>query len=231
MAAAHHAVATIAATESDAIIEGEGIDVRHGWASFRSPTRLEVDGAPVSGSRFVIATGAGPAVPPIPGLADLDYLTNETVFDLGDSVLCHLDGTRAVRQVVVQIGMQVVMVARRNHLHVGTIRRVWLSEEHQRLRTSNTLGGSLAPDGFQHVCVRSRPRGAGARSSWASPCNPEVRDPMLANVADVDAGPCAPTHTRRPGRMSNSPSVSCLRRGVVGTRMRPVECPARHHRR
>ncbi len=40
LAGAHRAVAAIATTESDAIIESEGIDVRHGWASFRSPTRL-----------------------------------------------------------------------------------------------------------------------------------------------------------------------------------------------
>ncbi|MGH9286417.1 MAG: dihydrolipoyl dehydrogenase family protein, partial [Acidimicrobiales bacterium] len=32
--------------------------------------------------RIIIATGATPAVPPIEGLADLDYLTNENVFEL-----------------------------------------------------------------------------------------------------------------------------------------------------
>jgi pyruvate/2-oxoglutarate dehydrogenase complex dihydrolipoamide dehydrogenase (E3) component len=30
----------------------------------------------------VIATGASPAVPPIPGLPETPYLTNETIFDL-----------------------------------------------------------------------------------------------------------------------------------------------------
>ena len=32
--------------------------------------------------RFVIATGSSPAVPDVPGLADVPYLTNETIFDL-----------------------------------------------------------------------------------------------------------------------------------------------------
>ena len=32
--------------------------------------------------RFVIATGSSPLVPPIPGLDNVGYLTNETVFDL-----------------------------------------------------------------------------------------------------------------------------------------------------
>ncbi len=31
--------------------------------------------------RFVIATGSSPMVPPIPGLDEVDYLTNETLFD------------------------------------------------------------------------------------------------------------------------------------------------------
>ena len=46
-------------------------------APSRSATSIEI-----RARRFVIATGSPPAVPPIPGLADTPYLTNETVFDL-----------------------------------------------------------------------------------------------------------------------------------------------------
>ena len=35
--------------------------------------------------RFVIATGARPAIPPIPGLDSVDFLTYETVWDLPDA--------------------------------------------------------------------------------------------------------------------------------------------------
>jgi pyruvate/2-oxoglutarate dehydrogenase complex dihydrolipoamide dehydrogenase (E3) component len=52
-----------------------------GRARFVAPGRIEVDGRPVTGRRFVIATGAAPLVPPIPGLGKVTYLTNETVFD------------------------------------------------------------------------------------------------------------------------------------------------------
>ena len=38
----------------------------------------------IKARRFVIATGSSPALPPIPGLAETPYLTNETVFDLTD---------------------------------------------------------------------------------------------------------------------------------------------------
>jgi pyruvate/2-oxoglutarate dehydrogenase complex dihydrolipoamide dehydrogenase (E3) component len=36
----------------------------------------------VKARRFVIATGSSPAIPPIPGLNEVRYLTNETIFDL-----------------------------------------------------------------------------------------------------------------------------------------------------
>jgi len=78
------AIATIAATETADTLRGEGIDVILGRARFTAPGRLRVDGQLVTGRRFVIATGAAPLVPPIPGLADVGYLTNETVFDLAD---------------------------------------------------------------------------------------------------------------------------------------------------
>jgi pyruvate/2-oxoglutarate dehydrogenase complex dihydrolipoamide dehydrogenase (E3) component/uncharacterized membrane protein YdjX (TVP38/TMEM64 family) len=57
-----------------------GIDVYVGEARFTSPTTIEVDGRTLEFSRAVVATGARAAAPPIPGLADVDYLTNETVF-------------------------------------------------------------------------------------------------------------------------------------------------------
>jgi pyruvate/2-oxoglutarate dehydrogenase complex dihydrolipoamide dehydrogenase (E3) component/uncharacterized membrane protein YdjX (TVP38/TMEM64 family) len=57
-----------------------GIDVYIGEARFTGPTTVEVDGRTLEFSKAVVATGARAAAPPIPGLADVDYLTNETVF-------------------------------------------------------------------------------------------------------------------------------------------------------
>ena len=81
-AATHRAVELIAAREDDDVFRREGIEVLHGWATFRSPHEVDVDGTVLRSGRFVLATGAIPAVPPIPGLADTDYLTNENVFAL-----------------------------------------------------------------------------------------------------------------------------------------------------
>ncbi len=84
MAAARRAIDTIAATEHDDVLRREGIDVQHGWAEFRAPKVIDVDGRRLTARRFVLATGARPAVPPIEGLDQLDFLTPENVFALGE---------------------------------------------------------------------------------------------------------------------------------------------------
>ncbi len=60
----------------------EGISVRYGRVSFKSPTTLLVNGEEVTSRSTLIATGSHPAVPPLAGLAETGYLTNEDVFDL-----------------------------------------------------------------------------------------------------------------------------------------------------
>ena len=59
-----------------------GFKLIEGRAKFVSEKAVEVNGQIVSGDTFLIATGARPAVPDIAGLAEVDYLTNETAFEL-----------------------------------------------------------------------------------------------------------------------------------------------------
>ena len=59
-----------------------GIDVYIGSARFTSRKTVEVGGQTLEFSKACIATGARAALPPIPGLADVRPLTNETVFTL-----------------------------------------------------------------------------------------------------------------------------------------------------
>jgi pyruvate/2-oxoglutarate dehydrogenase complex dihydrolipoamide dehydrogenase (E3) component len=82
MSAVRRSIETIAAREGDDVFAREGVDVLHGWATFRSPREIEVDGTVLRARRFVIATGTRPTVPSIVGLNEVDYLTNENVFDL-----------------------------------------------------------------------------------------------------------------------------------------------------
>jgi pyruvate/2-oxoglutarate dehydrogenase complex dihydrolipoamide dehydrogenase (E3) component len=59
-----------------------GVDVFLGEGRFVSEDAVEVDGRRLRFRRAVIATGARAAAPPIPGLEEAGYLTNETVFSL-----------------------------------------------------------------------------------------------------------------------------------------------------
>lgn len=78
----HDVVARIAATEDADALRREGIDVLLGRARFTAPGRIVVDGRALTSRRFLVTTGSAPTVPPIPGLSDVPYLTNETIFDL-----------------------------------------------------------------------------------------------------------------------------------------------------
>ena len=59
-----------------------GVDIFLGGARFAGPETVEVEGTPLRFKRAVIATGARPVEPPIDGLHEAGYLTNETVFSL-----------------------------------------------------------------------------------------------------------------------------------------------------
>ena len=82
MARVHATVAAIAATEDTAVFRREGVAVVHGRARFRRRREVEVDGRRFRARRFVLATGARPRIPEVPGLQQVAYLTSETVFDL-----------------------------------------------------------------------------------------------------------------------------------------------------
>lgn len=62
--------------------EGLGVDVFLARARFVSPEEVELeDGTRLRARNFVIATGTKALVPPIPGLDEVPYYTNETIFD------------------------------------------------------------------------------------------------------------------------------------------------------
>lgn len=77
-------IAAIAPHDSVERFEGLGVTVIQAAARFTAPRELVAGETTVKARRFVIATGSSPAVPPIPGLAGVPYLTNETVFELGE---------------------------------------------------------------------------------------------------------------------------------------------------
>jgi len=77
----HEVIAAIAPNDSEERFAALGATVIRAEARFTGPDRLEAGGTGIRARRFVIAAGGRAAVPPIPGLADVPCLTNETLFD------------------------------------------------------------------------------------------------------------------------------------------------------
>lgn len=82
-------IAAIAPNDSVERFEGLGVTVIQSSARFTGPREIAADGTRITARRIVIATGSSPVVPPVAGLGDVPYLTNETIFDLGQ-VPAHL---------------------------------------------------------------------------------------------------------------------------------------------
>jgi pyruvate/2-oxoglutarate dehydrogenase complex dihydrolipoamide dehydrogenase (E3) component len=187
MAAVRKAVAAIAATETAAVLEGEGIEVVRGRAAFVSAGEIEVGGRRFRGRRYVVATGSRPAVPPVPGLAAVPYLTSEDVWELTrqPASLAVLGGGAT--------GCELAQAFRR----LGTA--VTVVEEAGRLltaadpRAARVIGDVFRRDGIDLRTGASatavEPDGDGARLTLASGATvPAARLLVAAGRSPVTAG-------------------------------------------
>src|SRR6185312_15121272 len=78
----HAVIAAIAPNDSKERFTGLGVHVIAGAARFTDKATVAVGDFEIKARRFVIAIGSTAAVPPIPGLAETPYFTNETIFEL-----------------------------------------------------------------------------------------------------------------------------------------------------
>ncbi|HEY5718658.1 MAG TPA: FAD-dependent oxidoreductase, partial [Motiliproteus sp.] len=96
---------------------GLGVDCVPGEACILSPYQVRVNGTTLTTRNIVIATGARPAMPEIPGIADMQPLTSDTVWNLrqrperllvlgGGPIGCEL------AQAFARLGCRVTMVLR-----------------------------------------------------------------------------------------------------------------------
>ena len=76
------AIARIAPADSPEALERAGAEVIHGDAEFTGPSTVRVDGRTLRFRHALIATGSSPALPPVPGLTEIEPLTSDTVWDL-----------------------------------------------------------------------------------------------------------------------------------------------------
>ena len=72
----------IAPVDSQERFEGLGCTVIRERARFKDNRTVESETTEVRAKRIIIATGSRASAPPIPGLSDTPYLTNETIFSM-----------------------------------------------------------------------------------------------------------------------------------------------------
>jgi pyruvate/2-oxoglutarate dehydrogenase complex dihydrolipoamide dehydrogenase (E3) component len=80
MAHVRRSIAAIAPHDSVERFSGMGVDVRRAYARITSPWTVEIGGETLTTRAIIVATGASPVVPEIPGL--VDYMTSETIWSL-----------------------------------------------------------------------------------------------------------------------------------------------------
>jgi pyruvate/2-oxoglutarate dehydrogenase complex dihydrolipoamide dehydrogenase (E3) component len=77
------AIATIQEHDDPERFRKLGVDVYHSYGRFKDNKHVELDtGEVLEGKRIIIATGSRPMIPQIEGVDEVNYLTNETIFDL-----------------------------------------------------------------------------------------------------------------------------------------------------
>ena len=85
MARVHKVIAKIAPHDSVERFTGLGVDVVQGEARITGPWTVEVNGETLSTRHIVVATGARPFVPPVPGIEDVGYYTSDNIWSLEES--------------------------------------------------------------------------------------------------------------------------------------------------
>ncbi|HLM54404.1 MAG TPA: FAD-dependent oxidoreductase, partial [Pseudoxanthomonas sp.] len=162
MARVREVIARIEPHDSVERYRGLGVDVIQGEARIVSPWEVEVGGRRLSARSLVLATGARPRVPPIPGLDRVPYLTSENLWDLkslpkrllvlgGGPIGCELSQAFArMGSVVTQVEMAPRLLPREDadaaHAVAESLRRdgVRVATAHQALRVEpRAEGGGL----------------------------------------------------------------------------------------
>lgn len=77
----HATIATIEPHDSQERFENLGVRVIRGYARFTSKNAIIVENETITGRRIVVATGANAVTPPIKGLDQVGYFTNESFFE------------------------------------------------------------------------------------------------------------------------------------------------------
>ena len=154
------------------------MDVFFGDARFAATDAVTVDGARLRFGKAMIATGARPDTPSIPGLVEAGFLTNENVFDLTEATTPPVGHRR--RPPRLRTGAGLLPLRRANH---NCARYPALPPQEER-DAAQTLSDAFARDGIE---VRLNTAAVRVRVEGAQKLVDLVSDDYQSTVAVVDA--------------------------------------------
>lgn len=114
-------IAQVAPHDSVERYTGLGVEVLKGHAEITSPWSVKLNGQTLTTKSIVIATGASPTIPDLPGLDQVTYVTSDTLWSLrgsprevavlgGGPIACEL------AQAMAELGLKVTLVGRNKRL-------------------------------------------------------------------------------------------------------------------
>ncbi|WP_164701207.1 mercury(II) reductase [Modestobacter sp. KNN46-3] len=128
------------------VADAYGFPVRKGEARFRDRDTVEIDGVPLRAAAYVVATGAVPDVPALPGLDQVPYLTSTSAMEL----------TAVPQSLVVIGGGYVGMEQAQLFAHLGAeVTVVGRLAPHAEPELAEELRGVFAEDGITVVEERA----------------------------------------------------------------------------
>ena len=215
-----------------------GFDILPGAATFTDPATLLIDERPVRARSYLVAIGAEPHVPAIPGLEHVDYLTSTTAMELTElpaSLVVIGGGFVGLEQaqLFARLGVAVTIIGRlAPHAEPelsSELRKAFLSEgitvvgdrAAAIIQDDGVVGGGAPP-----AAAPPPPRSPRPRGGWGAPPAPARRSPENASSSPPDAhhAPTGSTSPRRASRPTTAASSSST--SSSGPRTRSCSPPA-----
>jgi dihydrolipoamide dehydrogenase len=146
---------------------GLGVEVIQGEAKVTSPWTVEVNGQQLSAKNIVVATGARPFVPDLPGLESVPYVTSDTLWDIREQPkkLLILGGGpigSELAQAFQRLGTEVTQVERgtrimkREDTDVSEFMQNKFQAEGMRVLTQHEVASFNTIDGRHQAVCRSK---------------------------------------------------------------------------
>ena len=138
--------------KTERIIRELGVEILEGSAEFLSPREIRIGNRDITADRIIIATGSSPAIPPVPGIADVPFMTNVEALSperIPESLV--VVGGRALglefAQLYAHLGTKVTLLQRSSRIlpeeepEIAAILTGYLREEGIDIRTGVEIQG------------------------------------------------------------------------------------------